>query len=158
MKVEKIPSPLPVFERVGDQAAALLLQSVGVTIKASSQFFDSRTDKDEVRVAALSKEPHYQLRSGARGRLSKPAVQELGEAIHLFIEQGPNEKVGEALPELLLAASLSLCGDPYREILDAAQDCIEDAFLLHQIRDRPMDEKPQPQNKVIPFPDRSEPK
>ena len=160
MKLDRIPSPLPVFHRIGDQSAALLLQSVGVTIKArlgDGGAADSE-EEDTDRQWQTHERTHYQLRSGDRGRLTKPPVPELAEAIHLFMDQGPNLKVGDFLPELLLAASLSLSADPYREVLDAAQESIDDAVLLHQIRDRPFDEKPESQNKVIPFQSRSEPK
>jgi len=153
MKVDSLPSPLPVFELIGDQAAALLLQSVGITIKVTPRYLTPPSSPDlEGMVAVLSRHPHYQLRSGPRGWLSKPPVRELAEAIELFIHQGPTAKVDVILPELLLAASLALTEDPLREVVDAAQESIEDAYLLHEIRDRPQDEQPKTENKVIPFP------
>jgi hypothetical protein len=155
MVPDSLPSPLPMFHSLGDQAAALLLQAVGVTIKAIAGYHPA--DPEDHDLSGGNK-THYQLRSGPRGRLSKPPVTELAEAIQLFIEQGPDQKVSVYLPELLLSAAMSLSGDPHRELLEPAFDSVEDASFLHQIRDRPQDEKTESENKVIPFPSRSVPK
>ena len=137
MKLDHTPAPLPVFERLGDQAAALLLQSIGVVIKTTAN-------------------GAYQLRSGPRGHLTKPPEPELSDAIHSFLEQGPNEKVCDLLPELFICAALAMSCDPLRDVLEACQDGIEDAFILHQIRDRPAEPALPTTNKVIPFPTRSD--
>lgn len=133
MKLDRLPSPLPVFDHIGDQAAALLLQSMGVVIKASSE--------------------GYQLRNGPRGRLTKPPEPELSQAILSFLEQGPHEKVSAFLPELFTCTALAMSCDPYREVLEAVQEGIEDAAILHQVRDRPQTEDPPASSKIIPFPE-----
>ena len=133
MKLDRLPCPLPVFDHLGDQAAALLLQSMGVVIKASPE--------------------GYQLRNGPRGRLTKPPEPELAQAILNFLDQGPQEKVSGFLPELFTCTALAMSCDPYREVLEACQEGIEDAAILHQVRDRPhTDDAPAP-SKIIPFPE-----
>ena len=141
MVPDSLPSPLPMFHSLGDQAAALLLQAVGVTIKAIAGYHPAHPEDHDL---SGGNKTHYQLRSGPRGRLSKPPVTE--------------QKVSVYLPELLLSAAMSLSGDPHRELLEPAFDSVEDASFLHQIRDRPQDEKTESENKVIPFPSRSVPK
>lgn len=136
MELERIPAPLPLFDHLGDQAAALLLESIGVVIKVTPE--------------------GYQLRSGPRGRLTKPPEPSFSEAIRNYIDQGPQRHVFCFLPELFLCCAFSLSDDTHQEVLEACQEALQDAFLLQQAREAPREPERSVSNKVIPFPSRSE--
>ncbi|MAH45693.1 hypothetical protein CMI37_07675 [Candidatus Pacearchaeota archaeon] len=132
MEVERIPSPTPLFERLGDQAAALLLESLGVVFK--------------IGPAGI------QLRNGVRGRLTKPPAESLADAVQDFIEQGPLGMVSAFVPELMACAAMSLSDDPFDEVLAACQDALLDAQVLADARAAPEDDPLPDHRKVISFP------